>query len=299
MSEFSVTVPGGESRRLKTGGKYCSSDILVTAEGTALPELKNPGSPADLMEGKELIGADGKAVTGAFTLETEIGQQVALIEQIRSALAGKAAGATPDPRAGYQRVEYFDAADPSDPPYFISDIVATNRTGAEIVAAFPALEDRIPMGSREDSGNTRFYVVYPLSASSCYYGFGAGQTLSIRLAVDTWYRLQTNFMDSRLVNVFEEAGTRLGGGSISGTISAHTVPIAIGGYHSAASGAVSSRRNMKFSLARISEGADIVRSYSTARRISDGELVLLDTITGAAIAKAGGGDIIAGPTVDW
>lgn len=33
MSEFNVTVPGGESLRLLTGGKYCPADILVTAEG--------------------------------------------------------------------------------------------------------------------------------------------------------------------------------------------------------------------------------------------------------------------------
>lgn len=31
MIEFNVTVPGGESLRLKTGGKYCPADILVTA----------------------------------------------------------------------------------------------------------------------------------------------------------------------------------------------------------------------------------------------------------------------------
>ena len=33
MSEFNITIPSGESKRLKTGGKYCPSDILVTAEG--------------------------------------------------------------------------------------------------------------------------------------------------------------------------------------------------------------------------------------------------------------------------
>ncbi len=35
MSEFNITVPGGESKRLKTGGKYCPADIVVTAEGRA------------------------------------------------------------------------------------------------------------------------------------------------------------------------------------------------------------------------------------------------------------------------
>lgn len=32
MSEFNISIPGGESKRLKTGGKYCPADILVAAE---------------------------------------------------------------------------------------------------------------------------------------------------------------------------------------------------------------------------------------------------------------------------
>lgn len=38
MSEFAINIPGGESRRLKTGGKYCPADILVTAESSIIPE---------------------------------------------------------------------------------------------------------------------------------------------------------------------------------------------------------------------------------------------------------------------
>ena len=34
MSEFNISIPGGESKRLLTGDKYCPDDILVTAEGT-------------------------------------------------------------------------------------------------------------------------------------------------------------------------------------------------------------------------------------------------------------------------
>ena len=33
MSEFNITIPGGQSKRLLTAGKYCPSDIVVTAEG--------------------------------------------------------------------------------------------------------------------------------------------------------------------------------------------------------------------------------------------------------------------------
>ena len=35
MSEFNISVPGGESKRLKTGGKYCPADIVVNAEKSA------------------------------------------------------------------------------------------------------------------------------------------------------------------------------------------------------------------------------------------------------------------------
>lgn len=41
MSEIAITIPGGTTKRLLTAGKYCPSDILVTAEGSAgngLPE---------------------------------------------------------------------------------------------------------------------------------------------------------------------------------------------------------------------------------------------------------------------
>lgn len=33
MSDFRISIPGGEARRLKTGGKYCPSDIVVEATG--------------------------------------------------------------------------------------------------------------------------------------------------------------------------------------------------------------------------------------------------------------------------
>ena len=79
-----------------------------------------------------------------------------------------------DPRDQYQRVEYITAAEEDTYPYVITDICADNSTGVEIVASFPVMEDRIPMGSRENSDATRFYCAYPLSTSSVYYGFNTG-----------------------------------------------------------------------------------------------------------------------------
>jgi hypothetical protein len=89
-----ITVEGGKSKRLLTAGKYCESDIVVTATGGGvdLPELTNTATAGDLMAGKQMINGEGEAVDGTFTLETEMTEQDSLIEQIKEALKGKTSG---------------------------------------------------------------------------------------------------------------------------------------------------------------------------------------------------------------
>lgn len=106
-----IMVPGGESRRLLTGGKYCPDDIVVTAQGggVELPELENPGTAQDLMAGKQLLDGAGQVVEGAFSIDAELAEQGGLIEQIKSALAGKVVGGAGDPELppGYWRCDYI------------------------------------------------------------------------------------------------------------------------------------------------------------------------------------------------
>ena len=135
------------------------------------------------------------------------------------------------------------------------------------------------MGSRENSDATRFYCVYPLSTSSVYYGFGSGVTISCSLKTNTIYRLQTNFMNSRLANVYEANGTRKASGSISGTLTKHTAPVAIFGYTSGATGNVNSKREYLFYGARLSSGNEIVREYIPCYRKSDGVVGVYEKFT--------------------
>lgn len=211
-------------------------------------------------------------------------------------------GTAPEnPLDGYQRVDYITTAEAETYPYIITDVCADNDTGAEIVASFPVLQDRIPMGSRENSDATRFYVVYPLSANSIYYGFNTGSTVSCKLNVDTIYRLQTNFQNSRLVNVYDKDGIRKGGGSISGTLTPQTAPLSIFGYHSAASGNVTSKREYKLYGARISKKNEVIRDYYPCYRKADGVIGLYERITGQFLVNADpeGSAFAAGADIDW
>ena len=207
-------------------------------------------------------------------------------------------GEETDPREQYQRVEYIESAEEDTYPYIITDIYADNSTGVEIVASFPVMQDRIPMGSRQDSGSTRFYCVYPLSTSSCYYGFNIGSSISCTTKVNTVYRLQTNFMNSRQASIYESDGTRKAFASFTQTLSEHTVPISIFGYNSAASGAVTSKREYKLYSARLSKGFDIIREYIPCYRKSDGVVGLYEKFT-ETFLTAETGTFTKGADVDW
>lgn len=207
-------------------------------------------------------------------------------------------GGTADPHDQYQRVEYITSAEEATYPYIITDFFADNSCGMEIIASFPVMQDRIPMGSRQDSGATRFYCVYPLSTSSVYYGFNSGVTISCALKVNTIYRLQTNFLNSRLVNVYEENGTRKASGSINATLTTQTVPVSIFGYHSASSGSVSSKREFKLYSARCSKGHEVVREYIPCYRKSDGVVGLYEKFTNQFLTAVTGA-FTKGAEIDW
>ena len=260
----------------------------------------------DVVTGKKIVSASGETIAGTnpydkAETDEEVSDQSDLLDLALAALEGKAAGggnAEPEYKKLYQRVEYIESAEEETYPYIVTDFVADNSCGMEVVASFPMMQDRIPMGSRENSGATRFYCVYPLSASSIYYGFNNGTTISCSLSVDTIYRLQTNFLNSRMVNAYDEDGIRKGGGSISATLTAHSVPLAIFGYNSAASGAVTSKREFKLYSARCSRGHEVVREYIPCYRKSDGAVGLYEKFTGQFLLPETGA-FAKGADIDW
>ena len=72
MSDIKITLQAGEKKRLLTKDKYCDSDIVVSSEGTMLPELTDAGIASDLLAGKQLIDGDGNVVTGSMPTLTRM-----------------------------------------------------------------------------------------------------------------------------------------------------------------------------------------------------------------------------------
>lgn len=204
----------------------------------------------------------------------------------------------PDPREDYQRVEYIESAEEGTYPYIITDFYADNDTGVEVVASFAVMQDRIPMGSRQDSGSTRFYCTYPLSTTSCYYGFNIGSSISCSTKVNTIYRLQTNFMNSRQAIIYEANGTRKAFATFTQTLGEHPVPISIFGYNSGSSGAVTSKREYKLYSARLSHGFEVVREYIPCYRKSDGVVGVYEKFTGQFLTSEVG-TFAKGADVEW
>ena len=241
-------------------------------------------------------------ISGAEDLNDVLTAQENLIAELKRVITSiEIGGGTPaedEYKKLYQRVTYIESDEAETYPYIITDFIGNNASGLEIIASFPTMQDRIPMGSRLNSDPTRFYCVYPLSTSSIYYGFNTGVAISCSLKVDTIYRLQTNFLNSRLVNVYDESGARKGGGSISNTLTQQTAPVSIFGYNYAGNGSVSSKREYKLYSARCSQGHEVVREYIPCYRKSDGVVGVYEKYTGqfltpevSAFAK--------GADIDW
>lgn len=228
-----------------------------------------------------------------------IAEGVAIFGVVGTHSGGSGGSTEPDYRDLYQRVEYITSAEEDTYPYIITDFIADNSCGLEVVASFPVLQDRIPMGSRENSDATRFYCVYPMSASSVYYGFNTGSAVSCALKVNTVYRLQTNFLNSRLVCVYENNGTRKANVSLSATLTQQSAPVSIFGYHSASSNTVTSKIEYKLYSARCSSGHEIVREYIPCYRKSDGVVGLYEKITGQFLTSEIEAVFTKGADIEW
>lgn len=198
-----------------------------------------------------------------------------------------------DPSELYQRVEYIKS---DGTAYILTDFIADNACGIEMVTSFPNFADHTWTGSREDSGNTRFFAPYAYSTSIWYAGFNENVKISASTKINTIYRCQANFLDSRLATVYDEAGILKGSTSISDTLTVHTYPICI--FTQNYAGVPRTPRIFNLYSARCSRGFDVVREYIPCYRKNDGTVGLYEKYTGTFLT-AQGGAFTAGADVEW
>lgn len=307
--------------------------IAQISVGVSLPELESPASEDEIFLDKQTIGADGEIKTGTFTIQPELTQQNSLIDRIKTALQGKAAGggsAKPeqtksltitengeyeimpdegytlsgvqvnvnvvevdDFAANYQRVEYITS---DGTAYVTTDFIADNTCGIEMVLSFPGFADHTWSGSRTDSGSTRFFAPYAYSASIWYAGFNGNVKISASTQIETIYRCQVNFLNSRLTTVHDEAGALKGSASISETLTEHIYQICI--FTQNYGGIPRTPRIFNLYSARCSRGYDVVREYIPCYRKSDGVIGLYDKFTKQFLTNAADtGAFAKGPDV--
>jgi hypothetical protein len=102
--------PSTEPQTAVEGGTYLTGDVIVNPIPGEYVSTTDATASADEIMSGETAYVNGTKVTGTFSIDSELSAQDALIQQIESALVGKAAGGSgggSDLPDGYRRVDYI------------------------------------------------------------------------------------------------------------------------------------------------------------------------------------------------
>jgi len=214
MSDINLTING--TKRLLTAGKYCESDIVVTAEGGA------EDLDAVLTEQESLIASlqatlEEKAMEQVEDLDAVLTEQESLIATLQDMLRNKAnGGGDNDLPDGYRRADYiqFNGLNAVD-----TGIICDQNTKIKIYFIRESTTAQYLYGVTS-SGNTASLTAYMSSSGAWRFGNTyINRTISIdpeivHLAVvsKSGIKFETGTSSYGTVNDFETPGTLILGG---------------------------------------------------------------------------------------
>ena len=197
-----------------------------------------------------------------------------------------------DFRELYQRVEFITRK--AGEGWFRTDFIANDQSGLELSFSVPSFSDTATMGSRASgSTNGRCYIFYPRAATVGYIGWNTAQSWSVSTVANTQYTTRLNWLNCRKAVILNADGTTKATKSVSGTLVQQTSPIDICSYNNG------NGRAMSLYGARLSQGSEIVREYLPCYRKSDGEIGLMEMLTGQFVPSQVAGGFTKGADIEW
>ena len=192
--------------------------------------------------------------------------------------------------AGYTRLEYLES---TGTQYIDTNVPPTSNVGVSVRYAFTQLEaQRYIFGSYDP----HFYLGINSIGAKMVMAYGAGSgnvVLSVPVAnisTNTIYAANMNMYNSHMV---EFVGLNGPIQMAEKSFSDNNRRIYLFAMHNGGQNYLSGAARI-YSM-QITDGITMVRNFIPARRNSDGELGMYDTITNAFFTNAGTGNFIAGP----
>lgn len=198
----------------------------------------------------------------------------------------------------YQRVEYIKTEGGTSGGWFLTDFIANNQSGMELTFSCPKFADQVHMGSRASATNSRFYIWYPMAATRGYHGWNTAVAQSVSTTSGTKYTSRLNWLNERKSVLLDADETVRSTKAISGTLVQQVVPVSICRYNNVTN-TPGGGRPMSLYGARFSQGSEIVREYLPCYRKSDGEIGLLEMLTGQFVPSQVSDGFTKGPDVEW
>ena len=190
--------------------------------------------------------------------------------------------------SGYTRLEYLES---TGTQYIDSGILATNNTGAFIRYAFTQFHSYAYI-----FGSQYPHFYFGITSDGQHMAASYGQSVGNVVASVPVANIQTNTIYSANMNLYnshivEFVGLTDARQMADKTFAAtkNTLRIFGGAAHYS---------SVRIYSVKITEGIAMVRNFIPARRNSDGELGMYDTITNTFFANAGADSFVAGAPVD-